>query len=612
MGWTGSMLSGISSGIGGAASGVVSAVVNGVRNALTTALRVVLGVARGLILGAFQAITTGIIGIIGTIGVAVVGLSGVVVKATSSFSSMAKAINELRGATGMSAGRAGGLINRFSGFGIRPNDTAAMFENSNPLMLAMRARMFGVGDIGAPGAIPAMAARFQSMSRTPFGNRMARNMLGDMDTSAFRNILMRSPGMLREQESFQSGIQRSLGVNPAVIAHVGQQLEVVTTKFQVLSETVLIRLASDILPYLIQKFNQLATWVSGNAGNISKWIRTGVDALITGAESIFDFFTRNGPVIANAAQTAFSWVVNDLPPLLMRGGAIMLRTFGSILDGIGSFTEGLIKNLPSILETLDTVLNALRAFVGAGIGIASRLLNGFTGSGDKGNPLLTALKPKAPGIGDLMGGITRDLSSPYESHPGVTTNNFMPELLGKAIEYGPRLWRFVKGAGKVAKVAIPAYGAYRAYGAYNDFQSNGGIGGAVNGFMGAGGQQARDRFFDLVPESNLAGNRAAIEARMRQGAGYLHGGADNLRGGADWLDSQAANWKSTLAQWMEPNKERQRLDSQNLQAIAENTKLAAANSDPRYLQEYHKQAAALIASVVSQDAADRYLDLSRT
>lgn len=343
------------------------------------------------------------VGVVGAFAAAIGALVTITVKAAEALGSMAKSINALRGATGMSAGAAGSLINAYGAHGIKSDTVASMFENSSPISNAIRSRLMGGRDMSD---IVGMAGRFQSMSRTPMGNRMARGFLGDMDTPEMRNVLMRPVGMLRDEANFQKTRQEGMGLNPGIIAAVGQALESVTNKFEILKNTALIKIASEVLPFLIGKFNELADWVVGNSSTIAEVIKTGAATFISGAQAVFGWLAENGPGMWDWAVNAFSVVYDflstngpaigemimgaakagwsallklaefiyaDLPDMILGGLSYVLHGIESFATGISNYLMAFSKGNTALNSIISGVLDGVDSLLGIGIVVGNAL-----------------------------------------------------------------------------------------------------------------------------------------------------------------------------------------------------------------------------------------------
>lgn len=399
-------ISGIRAVVGGIV-GAIRTVISYVFNAIRSGLTFIFNGLKDGILGGFGMIVKGVhtlakaltVGFAAAIG----GVVALVVKASQELGGLAKSINALRGSTGMSAGAAGSLISAYGAHGIKSDTVASMFENSNPISNAIRSRMMGGRDMSD---IVGMAGRFQSMSRTPFGNRIARGFLGDMDTPEMRNVLMRPVSMLRDESNFARTRQQGMGLNPSIIAAVGQALESVTNKFEILKSTTLIKIASEVLPYLISKFDQLANWITGNSSTIAETIKKGAQAFIGGAEAVFGWLSENGPGMWNWAVTAFTTVYDflatngpaigemitgaakagwsallklaefiyaDLPDMILGGLSYVLHGIESFATGISNYLMAFSKGNTALNSIISGVLDGVDSLLGIGVVVGNAL-----------------------------------------------------------------------------------------------------------------------------------------------------------------------------------------------------------------------------------------------
>lgn len=223
-------------------------------------------------------------------------------KAVGELKNLGSAIIDLRAATGLSVGGSSRLINAYSAAGMSPSAAGAMLGGMNPLEMQMRARLFGV----APGNVAGMAASYQRM------NPLMRNaMLGPMDSPEMRRVLMQDPAAIRANQAFGNRVRGGLGLSPETFSRVSQQLEIVTTKFRILGESVLVKLASTILPRVIRVLDYVADRIGDRSQAIGEGIESGVnkgfEALIKVGELITrlpEIFFGLADSVLNFAQTA--------------------------------------------------------------------------------------------------------------------------------------------------------------------------------------------------------------------------------------------------------------------------------------------------------------------
>lgn len=595
-------IGGAALGIGGMALGAVTTVVGGVIRTIvgvvSTGFSLIMRLVSSIIstgLGLIRTVvTTAVAGLVAVFGV----LVATTLKARDALTTMARSINDLRGSTGMSAGRAGGLINRFNAFGINPETTAGMFENSNPLTLALRARMMGGRDMGD---IEGMARRFQSMSASgPFGNRMARNMLGEFDTAEFRRVLMQPIALLRNQAAFQNKTQASLGVDPAMIARVGQETDALTNKFRVFMDTALIRLASEVLPFLNQKFEQFTNYLVAHAPDIAKAITTGVDIFINTVGTVADWLTTNGPAIGKALQSGIQvawqsfisvadWLYSVAPKMVLGGLSFIVNGLASFTGYLADFLRGVQAGTSGFNDVVKQVLLGASYLGGAAslIGNAFKgVYNAFAFTWNEiilriGAVIYDGLLLIAKGIVNSPLGLVADQVVKHMTGSSLTdrinrtglVNPINDPLMRKAqLDYLP-----------LTDTEAIMQGPAKLYEQFNKLRGSDTMTNAIS---------MLDRW-----TASLSQKGAGIDA------------ANNALGTAEGRSTDFKSWIGSLTQ---PSKDKKALEVDLLKQIADNTKQIALNSDPRNMDAYHRQAMDLIKAVVGQDAADQYMMLSRT
>lgn len=328
-----------------------------------------------------------------TMATAVGTLALVSSRATAEFARLGRSIIDLSTATGMSTARAGGITNRFGAFGL---NAGAMMGDSDPVSLMMRARLSGAGSFDNPNAIAGMAAQFQRFNAMgPMGNRMARGMLGDMDSPELRRVLSMPLGALNSQAAFQSRVQGGLGVDPAMMARVTQQLDLMNARFNILGSGILVRIASEILPRFNANLEILSNILANNSEQIGTAISSGINAAAT------------------AARNFGMYMYAEFPPMML-GAALSVVDFAlSVTESTGGIRGVFMDMLEGMRDDIKRVWARMRAeIITEGKSIKAEILTGgITGTGhpdvDRGLRALPAI--------DLIARTTEPLRSGTEA-----------------------------------------------------------------------------------------------------------------------------------------------------------------------------------------------------
>lgn len=316
----------------------LGAALRAVQTAIGTLFQGLLRVGQGMLTGAVHAI-----------GASVAGLAAIAGRATAALSATGGAINSLRGATGLGAGASGSIVNNFSAFGFRPEQTSAMFEDQNPLRMRIMAGVWRLPSQDNPNFIPALASRYQNTDPI-----MRRSMLQSMglDNDQMRHTLVQPVGALQQQSRFQQQVQGSLGVNPEVISRSAQMLEMVTNQFRVLGTTVLVRIASEVLPRVLNAFTVLSNYLAGRGGEIGNAISSAVDLVFNTIIRLGEGFLSLPVMFRTAGNSVLDFaevVVSALPAVW----DIFLQGISVIQNALGSLTNIALpafEQLPNLIQ----------------------------------------------------------------------------------------------------------------------------------------------------------------------------------------------------------------------------------------------------------------------
>jgi hypothetical protein len=309
----------------------------------------------------------------------------------------------IRAQSGLSNGQAGTFSLAFGSLGLGSHALGLTQNMANhPQLYGMKAGLFGVPGYENANFLPSLAGRFQGMQRTGIvGQMFARHMtqsLG-MDSPEALRVLQIDAGKLRSQVTWSQNLQGSLGLDAGKIRDVSDSLFLTQNRFDTFASMLKLRIGQELLPYLSGVLDKGIAYVSAHAGDISNWIKKGV-----------------------------SWLVEDLPPLLMRGAAMGLRAVAGWSDVSAGFSDGLRAHLPQIARHFDNFLNFLRETVktvGSLTNQAVKLANGF--STGKGLPPVLEYPKRlgetarnvtgqrdpnaAPGVGDTVTNIVTGLGT---------------------------------------------------------------------------------------------------------------------------------------------------------------------------------------------------------
>jgi hypothetical protein len=463
-------------------------------------------------------------------------------------------------------------MNNLAGYGVNASEVDAISRGG--FLAQMKSAVWGVGgQPGSPEYLQRYRSRYQDlMSRGEMGRMFARNMESSIGAEGLRGMASLPDAIFNRQMRRSMTLQRTLGMNPQEIERAGQDFKgLIDTVGQAIG-LLRDRVISEFLPYLTRGLDIAIGWLEKNSDKVADYIKKGV-----------------------------SWLINELPPLVLRGAAFLVRGFGGIMGAVASLTEGIHRNLPAILGGIDGVLNALRQLA-AGAAAAG----GFaykTGS-DLTNPQ-TRSDALSGGIRGLVGGVA------------------VPVIGGAAIGYligGPRVaLRGAQIGARIARYTAPAGAAYGAYsGVYGEpapqnaeqliqqrmrdlspsgrrfgYGGYGPLGASPDDYTGiidwigntfwpknsnpprrhgrdggarlaaqgqitiadtdtpfAAAAAARQQFLNLVPESNLlatyGGQNSSVSSWLGNAGTWLREREENAYKRADELEGMADNWKQMI------------------------------------------------------------------
>lgn len=371
----------VTGGIGGAAGGGAGMAAGAATGAVTGAAGAILpgamlgalvGTAAGLIASKLvSAVAEGVGGLLGGIG-KIFGAIGDL--ATAAFRSTFAVLKDLsdvaqhfgrdvaiiRAQTGLSTAQSGTFALSFGAVGLRgAAPTLAGNRENQPFAFGMRNSLFGLPSYASAEFLPMAAQRFQQMQRGgPLGQMMALNMAesAGLNSPEALRVLQMAPERLRSNIGFSAGLNADLGLNPEKIRALSDSLYLLQARADSTVEAIKMRLAQEALPYVEKAF----AWIADHSKEISGFIKAGV-----------------------------SWLIQDMPPMLMRAGATGLEAVSRFAGGVGDFAVGLIEKVPGFLTGVDAVLNALRKLALFAVGVGAAIAQGVDNlSGGKLSALL--------------------------------------------------------------------------------------------------------------------------------------------------------------------------------------------------------------------------------
>lgn len=364
--------------------------VSSVLSGITRPISAVFGIigAFGRALGAITQVITSVVGVlmralamlgkmIGGVLVTVisllvakfVSLIGAVVMVTKSAMSLARDLALIHANTGLSFTQGKGITDRLGAFGVKSSEVAG-FMKDGPLMMRLKAGMYGMPALTDKNYPTAMAARYQQMATSgPFGRMMANNALdSQFGGSAPDNIrLMANMPIktIQSQMDYNDKVQGQLGVNPEVLRKFSEEVPLVINRIGMLWEAVKVKFAVEMLPLIENSLGFVADFLGKNIGNIAKWIGQAAEWMV----KVFPFMIIDG---LKAVNDGALWFVNALTTGAhyiadgMRGLAAMFEAFAngdeSFLDSIGSVLKGfdnLSLGLNGVAALWNTFINTL-------------------------------------------------------------------------------------------------------------------------------------------------------------------------------------------------------------------------------------------------------------
>lgn len=373
----------------------------------------------------------------GTVVAALTALVAAVTSTVRAAMEMARNLALIRANSGRSFTQGYKVTNSLAAFGVSAADVAS--GTKDPVWLT-RMRAGALGGASIDDGPLAMARSYQRTRNSGLlGPQMANSALdaqfGGSAPDSVKLMVNLPLDKIQGQLGFNQKVQNSLGINPEVLKSYAEDVPLLIGRIGMLWDAIKMRFAVQILPT-----------VERVLGNVT------------------EFLSKNFDKIAEGMKAGVTWLVADLPPLLMHFVANVLRAFAWLLTGFSNFTDMLAKNLPAILSSLDVMLNGLRAFGKVVTQVAAVIMQGVSGlvnpgGGGAGSTAGNFVR----GVGRFVGpkiGIDTDPDSPFGDTAATGVGIGTSLLVGNTILGGVKkagvqgISRVVKGAANAAKGGI--------------------------------------------------------------------------------------------------------------------------------------------------------------
>jgi hypothetical protein len=310
---------------------------------------------------------------IGAFTVGLVGATSALRNITTEAAALSRSMASLRANQGLSASQSFGLTSRNSLFGISPQQTAQMMSASNMNPMLTRIRSIGFGDPYDPNYIANAASKYQSMASNPMGRMMANRLLdsdwGGKAPDEIRQTLNLRPQQIQAQLAYGQQVQSSMGISPEMLRKYSEEIPLASQRVAFAVNMAKVKLATELAPAIEQGVGTVATFLAKNADKIADGLKRGTHFLLY-----------------------------DLPPMALRGGAAILRGGAYLLDGMGTVAGGLAGNVKPILTVFDAIINGAKSFATVLGGIAAFVIQGV------GTIWKALEKTGLPGLAKGLGG----------------------------------------------------------------------------------------------------------------------------------------------------------------------------------------------------------------
>jgi len=394
--------------IAGATARLVSRMASGFWNGLRSMFTVSLNIAKAGFRGflslvgkgfeGLKALGKGVLyGFAAVLGATVVSIQ----KATERLRQAGNSISDIRGSTGLGSRAAGGIFRNFSAFGLSPS-----LSDTNPMAMQAQAQAWGLPGMGSRNFMSSLAGKYQS-SDPYMRNYILQSM--NIDSPEMRRRLMAPTSMLREQERFSGQVNKGLGIDPRTLEILAQRTELVGLKFKVLGEGVLLKLATTVLPRLLNVAEHVVNTLGANSDRIG-------EVIVAGVEKGFQALIRVGEFILRLPEMFFT-----------------------LADSVLNFVEIAIKGIPLIWDLFLRGVAFVQSALGNLIGLAQSGFSHLTGLAEMmgasfvqvGEKILTVWGAVEGPVGELFDNIV--------------------DFLGKVVEAAPAIVQLLSVLGKVPK-----------------------------------------------------------------------------------------------------------------------------------------------------------------
>ncbi len=337
-------------GVGAVAGGALGMAVGSAPGFLIgAAIGSLAGVAIGKITAAFGDMVGSVLGAVGHALGAIGELASGALKTvldvlsdiTQSTMALSRAALDLSQKSGLSLASAASANNLLAGFGLKGSDVEGLSRNT--IIGGAYSRLLGLqGEQGSESWLRSFRAQYMNEAQTPQGLPSAQVKAQAAGLSALIPMANMNDRTFNRQIERSNSIQNSLGMSPQQMAQAGQDMASLSASVAQFVEVFKAKVGSELLPFLTSSLDRAIGWVSAHAGEIS-----------------------------TAIQKGASFLVNDLPPLVLHGFAAVLRGGAWFAGAMENGARSLAGHIRPILGFFDAIINAVRRMVAFGAGISA-------------------------------------------------------------------------------------------------------------------------------------------------------------------------------------------------------------------------------------------------